>query len=41
MNGGFFSSIEGLEETLSEKCIELLEETGLFILCAAFNAHAQ
>ena len=32
---------EALEETLSEKCIEILEETGLFILCAVFDAHAQ
>ena len=32
---------EALEETLSEKCIEILEETGLFILCAAFDPKAQ
>ena len=32
---------EALEETLGEKCIEILDETGLFILCAVFNAHAQ
>ena len=32
---------EALEETLSEKCIEILDETGLFILCAVFDAHAQ
>lgn len=28
---------EGLEEALTEKCIEILEETGLFILCAVFD----
>ena len=32
---------EALEETLSEKCIEILEETGLFILCATFDPQAQ
>ena len=31
---------EALEETLSEKCIEMLEETGLFIPCAAFDPQA-
>jgi hypothetical protein len=31
---------EALEETLSEKCIEILEETGLFILCATFDPQA-
>jgi len=29
---------EELEETLTEKCIEILEETGLFILCAVFES---
>ena len=29
-----------LEEALTEKCIEILEETGLFILCAAFDPQA-
>ncbi len=28
------------EEALTEKCIEILEETGLFILCAAFDLQA-
>jgi hypothetical protein len=32
---------EALEETLGEKCIEILEETGLFILCATFDSQAQ
>ena len=32
---------EALEETLSEKCIDILEETGLFILCATFDSQAQ
>jgi hypothetical protein len=32
---------EALEETLSEKCIDILEETGLFILCATFDRQAQ
>jgi hypothetical protein len=31
---------EALEEALTEKCIEILEETGLFILCAAFDLQA-
>lgn len=29
---------EKLEEALSEQCIEILEETGLFILCAVFDS---
>ena len=32
---------EALEETLTEKCIDILEETGLFILCATFDLQAQ
>ena len=32
---------ETLEETLTEKCIDILEETGLFILCATFDPQAQ
>lgn len=28
---------EELEEALAEKCVEILEETGLFILCAVFD----
>ncbi len=32
---------EALEETLSEKCAAILEETGLFILCASFDRQAQ
>lgn len=32
---------EALEETLSEKCIDILEETGLFILCATFDRQAK
>ena len=32
---------EALEETLSEKCIEIFEQTGLFILCAAFDLQAK
>ena len=32
---------ESLEEALSEKCIEILEETGLFILCATFDSEAK
>ena len=32
---------EALEETLNEKCIEILEETGLFILCATFDPQAK
>jgi len=31
---------EKLEEALVEKCIEILEETGLFILCASFDSQA-
>jgi len=31
---------EALEEALTEKCIGVLEETGLFILCAAFDLQA-
>ena len=31
---------EALEETLSEKCVEILEKTGLFILCATFDPQA-
>ncbi len=30
---------EALEETLIEKCIEIFDETGLFIVCAAFDAN--
>lgn len=30
---------EALEETLIEKCIEILDETGLFIVCAAFDSN--
>jgi hypothetical protein len=29
---------EGLEEALTERCFEILEETNLFILCAVFDA---
>ena len=29
---------EKLEEALAEKCNEILEETGLFILCASFDS---
>ena len=32
---------EALEETLNERCVEILEETGLFILCATFDLQAQ
>ena len=32
---------ETLEETLSEKCVEIFEETGLFILCATFDPQAR
>jgi hypothetical protein len=31
---------EELEETLTEKCLEILEETDLFILCAVFDAQS-
>jgi hypothetical protein len=30
---------EALEEALIEKCIEIFDETGLFILCAAFDSN--
>ena len=30
---------ESLEETLVEKCIEIFDETGLFIVCAAFDSN--
>ena len=30
---------ETLEETLVEKCIEIFDETGLFIVCAAFDSN--
>ena len=30
---------EALEETLIEKCIEIFDETGLFIVCAAFDSN--
>ncbi len=30
---------EALEETLIEKCIEIFDETGLFIVCAAFDCN--
>ena len=29
---------EALEEALIEKCIEIFDETGLFIVCAAFDS---
>ena len=29
---------EKLEEALAEKCSEILEESGLFILCASFDS---
>jgi len=29
---------EKLEEALTEKCVEILEQNGLFILCAVFHA---
>ncbi len=29
---------EKLEEALAEKCNEILEESGLFILCASFDS---
>jgi hypothetical protein len=31
---------EELEEALTERCIEILEETDLFILCAVFDAQS-
>ena len=31
---------EKLEEALTEKCADILEETQLFILCAVFDAKA-
>ena len=30
---------EALEETLIEKCIEIFDETGLCIVCAAFDSN--
>jgi len=30
---------EALEEALVEKCIEVFDETGLFIVCAAFDSN--
>ena len=30
---------EALEEALTEKCIEVFDETGLFIVCAAFDSN--
>lgn len=30
---------EALEVTLIEKCIEIFDETGLFIVCAAFDSN--
>ena len=32
------AEVEALEETLAEKCNEILEETNLFILCAVFDS---
>jgi hypothetical protein len=32
------AEVEELEEALTEHCIEILEETGLFILCAVFDS---
>ena len=32
------AKVEALEETLAEKCNEILEETNLFILCAVFDS---
>jgi hypothetical protein len=29
---------EELEEALTERCVEILEETNLFILCAVFDS---
>jgi len=31
---------EELEEALTEKCLEILEETDLFILCAVFDSQS-
>ncbi len=31
---------QALEEAVAERCIEIQEETGLFILCAAFDSQA-
>jgi hypothetical protein len=31
---------EELEEALTERCLEILEETDLFILCAVFDAQS-
>jgi hypothetical protein len=31
---------ETLEEALTERCASILEQTGLFILCAVFDAQA-
>lgn len=30
---------ETLEEALAERCIEIFDETGLFIVCAAFDSN--
>ena len=30
---------EALEEALVEKCIDVFDETGLFIVCAAFDSN--
>lgn len=30
---------EALEEALIEKCIQVFDETGLFIVCAAFDSN--
>lgn len=32
------AAVEELEEALTEQCIVILEETGLFILCAVFDS---
>ena len=32
------AEVEGLEEALTEHCFAILEETGLFILCAVFDS---
>jgi len=32
------AEVEELEEALTEHCVEILEETGLFILCAVFDS---
>lgn len=29
---------EKIEEAVAEKCVEIFEETGLFILCAVFDS---